>query len=40
MCGITGYFNVDGKPASPAIVRRMTDALTHRGPDGEGVVRR
>jgi asparagine synthase (glutamine-hydrolysing) len=36
MCGITGYYNTDGKPASPVILKRMTDAIAHRGPDGEG----
>lgn len=36
MCGIAGYVNLDGRPASPAVIRAMTDALAHRGPDGEG----
>src|SRR5262245_55700397 len=36
MCGITGILNLDGAPASLAFVRKMTDALAHRGPDGEG----
>ena len=36
MCGIAGIFNVNGEPASPVILRRMTDAIAHRGPDGEG----
>ncbi len=36
MCGITGYLNLDGAPASPVTLRRMTDSLAHRGPDGEG----
>lgn len=36
MCGITGVFNLDGEPVSPVILRRMTDAIKHRGPDGEG----
>jgi len=36
MCGITGYFNIDGEPASPVVLKRMTDAIAHRGPDGEG----
>jgi len=36
MCGITGYFNVDGEATSPVVLKRMTDAIAHRGPDGEG----
>jgi len=36
MCGIAGMLNFDGEPTSPAILRRMTDAIRHRGPDGEG----
>ncbi len=36
MCGITGIFNTNGQPASPAVLRKMTDAIAHRGPDGEG----
>ena len=36
MCGITGMFNLNGEPASAVVLRRMTDAIAHRGPDGEG----
>ncbi|HEV2866483.1 MAG TPA: asparagine synthase (glutamine-hydrolyzing) [Allosphingosinicella sp.] len=36
MCGIAGLINLDGAPVSPAVLQRMTDALVHRGPDGEG----
>lgn len=36
MCGIAGYFNADGEPVSAVVLRRMTDAIAHRGPDGEG----
>lgn len=36
MCGIAGIFNLDDAPASPVILQRMTDAIAHRGPDGEG----
>lgn len=36
MCGIAGYLNLDGRPASPVILKAMTDAIQHRGPDGEG----
>ncbi len=36
MCGIAGIFNLNGEPVSPVTLRRMTDAIAHRGPDGEG----
>lgn len=36
MCGIAGYLNLNGKPASEIIVKMMTDKIAHRGPDGEG----
>jgi len=36
MCGITGLINLDGIPVSPVILQKMTDAIGHRGPDGEG----
>ncbi|MGE5343214.1 MAG: asparagine synthase (glutamine-hydrolyzing) [Candidatus Omnitrophota bacterium] len=36
MCGITGIFNIDGKPVSIPILKKMTDIITHRGPDSEG----
>jgi asparagine synthase (glutamine-hydrolysing) len=36
MCGITGIINLDGESVSPAILQKMTDEITHRGPDGEG----
>ena len=36
MCGIAGIYNFDGAPASPVTLKAMTDALAHRGPDGEG----
>lgn len=38
MCGIAGIFHTEGlKPVDPDRVRRMCDAIAHRGPDGEGV---
>jgi asparagine synthase (glutamine-hydrolysing) len=37
MCGIAGFFALDGQPASAVVLRRMTEAVAHRGPDGEGV---
>ena len=36
MCGIAGLIHRDGQPVSPAVLQRMTDAVAHRGPDGEG----
>ena len=36
MCGIAGIFNLNGEPVSPVLLRKMTDAMAHRGPDGEG----
>jgi len=36
MSGIAGIYSLDGRPADPALLRRMTDALAHRGPDGKG----
>lgn len=36
MCGIAGILNTDGSPASSVLLRRMTDAIAHRGPNGEG----
>mgnify|MGYP006195927899 CR=1 FL=1 len=36
MCGIAGLIYLDNKPVSPVVLQRMTDAIAHRGPDGEG----
>lgn len=36
MCGVAGILHLDGRPADPDILHRMTDAIAHRGPDGEG----
>jgi len=36
MCGITGIINLNGETISPVILKKMTDAIAHRGPDGEG----
>jgi asparagine synthase (glutamine-hydrolysing) len=37
MCGIAGILQLDGAPAPAAAVQRMTEAIAHRGPDGDGV---
>lgn len=37
MCGISGIINLNGSVQDiPVHIRNMTDALRHRGPDGEG----
>lgn len=37
MCGIAGIFDMQGaREIDARALRRMTDALAHRGPDGEG----
>ena len=36
MCGISGVYMSGNGPIDPDIVRRMNDALRHRGPDDEG----
>ncbi|AOG12611.1 MULTISPECIES: asparagine synthase (glutamine-hydrolyzing) [unclassified Agrobacterium] len=36
MCGLAGLLHLDGAPASPVVLKAMTDAIAHRGPDGEG----
>jgi asparagine synthase (glutamine-hydrolysing) len=38
MCGIAGFFNLDGSPADPGVLARMTHAIRHRGPDDDGHV--
>ena len=36
MCGITGLIYLNRDIVSPIILKKMTDAIAHRGPDGEG----
>lgn len=36
MCGIVGTINFNGEPVAPALLKKMTDIISHRGPDGEG----
>src|SRR6187431_3122380 len=36
MCGITGFVRNDGKPVDEQLLRRMNEAIRHRGPDEDG----
>ena len=37
MCGIAGIVDLSGRRTTPlGVVRRMTQAIIHRGPDEEG----
>lgn len=36
MCGVAGILTLDGRPVASRVLRAMTDAIAHRGPDGEG----
>jgi len=37
MCGIAGWFDIRGeRPPDRDVVKAMTDAIRHRGPDGDG----
>lgn len=36
MCGIVGVFNLSGEPFGLTSLKRMADAIAHRGPDGDG----
>jgi asparagine synthase (glutamine-hydrolysing) len=38
VCGICGVVAADGAPIDPHAVRRMVDALAHRGPDAWGMI--
>ncbi len=37
MCGIAGVFNFKDQPVTERVLRSMTNAIAHRGPDGEGI---
>ena len=37
MCGIAGIFNLNSEPVCQDLLTQMTRALSHRGPDDEGV---
>ena len=36
MCGIAGYINLNKNSADLNILKKMTNSIAHRGPDGEG----
>jgi len=36
MCGLAGVISLNGEPVAPPLLRAMTDAIKHRGPDDEG----
>ncbi|MCP4672186.1 MAG: asparagine synthase (glutamine-hydrolyzing) [Desulfobacula sp.] len=36
MCGISGIYNIDGRPVDKDLLVRMNDTLSHRGPDDSG----
>jgi asparagine synthase (glutamine-hydrolysing) len=37
MCGICGILETNGSPVEEAVLRSMTAAIAHRGPDGDGI---
>lgn len=39
MCGIAGIFGEGGVAINPNNLQKMIDAINHRGPDGDGIVR-
>jgi asparagine synthase (glutamine-hydrolysing) len=38
MCGIAGIVGLNGEAIDPAVLQRMNDMQSHRGPDGAGFV--
>ena len=36
MCGICGFYNMANREAARPVLQKMTEALHHRGPDGNG----
>ena len=34
MCGIAGIIHIDKEKVQPAVIKKMTDIIAHRGPDG------
>jgi len=37
MCGITGIISLNSNPIEEKILKKFTNSLTHRGPDGYGI---
>ncbi|MBN1688841.1 MAG: hypothetical protein JW893_07040 [Candidatus Omnitrophica bacterium] len=37
MCGIAGFWNLNGNIADPSVVRQMVAQIRHRGPDDDGI---
>ncbi|HEY4147653.1 MAG TPA: asparagine synthase (glutamine-hydrolyzing), partial [Chitinophagaceae bacterium] len=37
MCGIAGALSFNGQQVSPSLIRQMTDAMAHRGPDADAL---
>jgi asparagine synthase (glutamine-hydrolysing) len=36
MCGVAGIWNLDGRSLEAGTLKRFTDSMAHRGPDGAG----
>ena len=36
MCGISGMLNLKQQPVGETVIRRMSDCMSHRGPDADG----
>ncbi|WP_084362794.1 asparagine synthase (glutamine-hydrolyzing) [Roseivirga echinicomitans] len=37
MCGLAGVFNLNDKPITTQLLKKMGESIAHRGPDGEGI---
>lgn len=37
MCGIAGMIKLNNENVNPSVIKKMTDVISHRGPDGEGI---
>ena len=37
MCGISGIYYFMGEKVTRSLVKKITDPISHRGPDGEGI---